>query len=206
MVIPYYPLKFDSFYDEFKNFCIEHWLDYTINSSKAINVKNLNPEEYYHSAIFCVENNIAPTVIDLVGQQRQRTWSTNLLIGVDQQKDWGQDFQSYLDSIEGGNKMVAPYAILVPLSGSVTVNFKYYPTNVINDRSFYFDPNLIGDTLLSIELTQPYLVPSIYPVDIITKESAGLYVIYRFICPTHKILDKWIVYTLHNFKARRLLQ
>lgn len=205
MHVPHYKLSFDNFYQEFKDFCINLHLDFTIGSSKAVNVINLNTETYYHSAIFCLENNIAPTIIDLVGQQRNRTWNTHLLIGPEQQTSW-PDFNVYLDSVEGGNKMVAPYALLVPITGSVIINFKSYKENVINNKQYSFDPGLVGDTILSLKLDSPYLVSALHPVDIITKDFASLYLIYRFICPRHFVQEKWLGYTLYNFKKVRLLQ
>lgn len=205
MHVPHYPLEFNKFYQEFKDFCVDHWLNHTIKSNKAINVLNLNTEQYYHSAIFCLENNIAPTIIDLIGQQRNSVWPTGLLIGLDQQSSW-DNFQQYLDTVEGGNKMVAPYSILVPLDGKVSIDFRSYPTNIINDNSFKFEQSQIGNNVLSLNLNQPYLVPSLYPVDIKTFEYASLYVIYRFICPRHKIMDPWLSYTMSMFKKQRLLQ
>jgi len=205
MNVPVFKLTLDNFYNDFKEFCTNTWLDTTIRSNKAVNVLGLEPEKYYHSAIFCLENNIAPSVIDLVGQQRNKVWDTVLLIGQSQQLNWS-DFNTFLKTTEAGNKIVAPYSIIVPICGDVTINFKDYPDNVINDKTYSFKKELIGDTILSLKLDSPYLVPSIYPVDVITKDFASLYLIYRFICPQHIIQSELLEFTLKGFKNTRLKQ
>ena len=204
MQIPHYKLKLDNFYSELKQFCVDTWLNHTTNSDKAINIINLKVDEYYHSAIFCLENNIAPTIVDLVGHQHNRHWSTALLIDSERQSGFG-DFDEYLKS-EGGNKMVAPYAIIVPIVGDVTVNFKEYNINVINNKTYSFDNNLIKDTQLSLKLDAPYLVPSIYPVDIMAGDQDSLYLIYRFITRAQFIHNESMPFILKHFKSVRLKQ
>jgi hypothetical protein len=205
MHVPVFELSFDNNYSDFKQYCTSAWLDKTIKSNKSVNVLGLPPNENYYSTIFCLENNIAPNVVDLVGQQRHTTWGTELLIGTEQQTNW-DDFNEFLKTTEAGNKIVAPYSIIVPISGQVTINFKQYPDNIINDKTYSFKKELIGDTILSLDINQPYLVPSVYPVDIITKEFASLYVIYRFICPKHVIQLERLAFTMQGFKNARLKQ
>ena len=208
MQIQVFKLTLDNHYSEFKEFCIDHWEDHTRTSSRMMNICNLDVNKFFHSAIFCLENNIAPTIVDLVGQRRNTTaHDQTLLIGPEQQSRWS-NFQDYLDTAEGGNKAVAPYAILVPISGDVSVIFKEYTNNVLEEGHCSFDPTLVGPLRFELKLDAPYLVSTLNPVDIINHSPhPALYIIYRFVYPKRPYgFYKWLSFIMHNFKRERLKQ
>ena len=85
MQIQVFKLTLDNHYSEFKEFCIDHWEDHTRTSSRMMNICNLDVNKFFHSAIFCLENNICYWDLYCIQEEIDGTvqWKKNNLLRPD---------------------------------------------------------------------------------------------------------------------------
>lgn len=158
MHLPYFELKFRTGSSDDVDEFIDIWEQHTIESREPVNRLTVINGRLWRKAMLWPNKNVFSASVDLIGQQKNHTWSTSLKL-----KD---ELVSKGDQSIG--KVPAPWATIFPLSGKITVHFK----------------DLDNTKLLTLPITVPYMVPSFYPVDIVTEEWASVYIIHRYVART----------------------